>query len=146
MKSQWFVLHTLSGQELKVKESIEKRLKAEEMTEEISEVLVPMEKVAEVRGGKKSVSTRKLHPVVYINMVLYDESQRVIPWRFYFIKETPGVIGFIGRPAADGHAGRDGLASRPKSPSRRSPSAPRSVSMWGRTSRSTMVHSSISPG
>ena len=97
MKSQWFVLHTLSGQELKVKESIEKRLKAEEMTEEISEVLVPMEKVAEVRAGKKSVSTRKLHPgYVYINMALYDENQRVIPKCFYFIKETPGVIGFIG--------------------------------------------------
>ena len=97
MKSQWFVLHTLSGQELKVKESIEKRLKAEEMVEEIREVLVPMEKVAEVRGGKKSVSTRKLHPgYVYINMVLYDEDHRVIPKCFYFIKETPGVINFIG--------------------------------------------------
>ncbi|MBE7500699.1 MAG: transcription termination/antitermination protein NusG [Verrucomicrobia bacterium] len=97
MSSQWFVLHTLSGQELKVKESIERRVKTEEMTDCIQEVLVPMEKVAEVRGGKKSVSTRKLHPgYVYIRMELYDENQRVIPRAFYFIKETQGVIGFIG--------------------------------------------------
>jgi len=52
--SQWFVIHTLSGQEQKVKESIEKRLKTEEMGEFIKEVLVPMEKVAEVRSGKKN--------------------------------------------------------------------------------------------
>ena len=46
MRSQWFVIHTLSGQEQKVKESIEKRIKTEEMQDCIREVLVPMEKVA----------------------------------------------------------------------------------------------------
>ena len=97
MKSQWFVIHTLSGQEQKVKESIEKRLKAEEMQDYIHEVLVPMEKVVDVRGGKKTVTTRKLHPgYVYINMTLLDEDKRVIPKPFYFIKETQGAIGFVG--------------------------------------------------
>lgn len=97
MQAQWFVIHTLSGQEQKVKESIEKRMKAEEMGDYIKEVLVPMEKVVDVRGGKKTVSLRKLHPgYVYINMVLLDENQRVVPKSFYFIKETQGVIGFIG--------------------------------------------------
>jgi transcriptional antiterminator NusG len=97
MRSQWFVIHTLSGQEQKVKESIEKRLKAEEMEEYIREVLVPMEKVVDVRGGKKTVTNRKLHPgYVYINMALLDENKRVIPKPFYFIKETQGAIGFIG--------------------------------------------------
>ena len=62
MRSQWFVIHTLSGQEQKVKESIEKRIKTEEMGEYIKEVLVPMEKVVEVRNQKKTVSTRKLWP------------------------------------------------------------------------------------
>jgi transcriptional antiterminator NusG len=96
-KNHWFVIHTLSGQEQKVKDSIEKRLKAEEMSEYISEVLVPIEKVAEVRGGKKTVTTRKLHPgYVYIDMKLLDENNRVIPKAFYFIKETQGVIGFVG--------------------------------------------------
>ena len=97
MQSQWFVIHTLSGQEQKVKESIEKRIKTEEMGEFIKEVLVPMEKVVEVRNQKKTVSTRKLHPgYVYINMALLDENNRVIPKPCYFIKETQGVIGFVG--------------------------------------------------
>ena len=99
MRSQWFVIHTLSGQEQKVKESIEKRVKTEEMAEYINEVLVPMEKVVEVRNQKKTVSTRKLHPgYVYINMALLDENNRVIPKPFYFIKETQGVIGFLSDP------------------------------------------------
>ena len=83
MKSQWFVIHTLSGQEQKVKESIEKRIKTEEMGEYIKEVLVPMEKVVEVRNQKKTVSTRKLWPgYVFIDMVVLDDNQRLIeaPW------------------------------------------------------------------
>lgn len=99
MRSQWFVIHTLSGQEQKVKESIEKRLKAEEMVEYIKEVLVPMEKVVEVRNQKKTVSTRKLWPgYVFVDMVLLDEDKRVIEKPWYFIKETQGVIGFLSEP------------------------------------------------
>lgn len=97
MRHQWFVLHTLASQELKVKENIERRLKAEEMDEYIREVLVPMEKVAEVRSGKKSVTTRKLYPgYVFINMVLLDENRRLIEKPWYFIRDTQGVIGFVG--------------------------------------------------
>lgn len=97
MQSKWFVLHTLSGQEQKVKDSIEKRIKAEEMGEFIKEVLVPMEKVAEVRSGKKTVSTRKLYPgYVFVDMVLLDENNRLIEKPWYFIRETQGVIGFVG--------------------------------------------------
>ena len=97
MQSQWFVIHTLAGQEQKVKDSIEKRMKAEEMGEFIKEVLVPMEKVAEVRGGKKTVTARKLHPgYVYIDMALLDDNKRVLEKPWYFIRETQGIIGFIG--------------------------------------------------
>src|ERR1043165_4170226 len=97
MRSQWFVIHTLSGQEQKVKDSIEKRLKSEEMGEYIKEVLVPMEKVAEVRGGKKTVTTRKLYPgYVFIDMVLLDDNKRVIEKPWYFIRDTQGTIGFVG--------------------------------------------------
>ncbi len=96
-QSQWFVLHTLAGQEQKVKDSIEKRVKTEEMSEYIKEVLVPMEKVAEVRGGKKTVTTRKLYPgYVFIDMVLLDDGKRVIEKPWYFIRETQGIIGFVG--------------------------------------------------
>ena len=91
------MLHTLSGQELKVKESIEKRLKTEEMTDYIKEIMVPMEKVAEVRGGKKTVTTRKLYPgYVFIDMVLLDDNKRIIEKPWYFIRDTQGLIGFVG--------------------------------------------------
>src|SRR5512133_3712944 len=97
MRSQWFVFHTLSGQEQKVKVSIEKRIIAEEMSEYILEVMVPMEKVVEVRNQKKSVSTRKLWPgYVFVDMALLDENGRIIEKPWYFIKETQGVIGFVG--------------------------------------------------
>src|SRR5256885_616385 len=97
MQSQWFVIHTLSGQEQKVKESIEKRIKTEEMGDFIKEVMVPMEKVVEVRNQKKTVSTRKLWPgYVFVDMVLLDENKRIVEKPWYFIKETPGVIGFVG--------------------------------------------------
>ena len=97
MQSQWFVIHTLSGQEKKVKESIEKRIKSEEMTEFITEVLVPEEKVVEVRNQKKTVSTRKLWPgYVFIDMVLLDDDGRIVERPWYFIKDTQGVIGFVG--------------------------------------------------
>src|SRR5215475_67145 len=97
MQSQWFVIHTLSGQEQKVKDSIEKRIKTEEMGEFVKEVMVTMEKVVEVRNQKKTVSTRKLWPgYVFIDMVLLDENKRIIAKPWYFIKETQGVIGFVG--------------------------------------------------
>ena len=97
MQSEWFVIHTLSGQEQKVKDSIEKRIKSEEMGEFIKEVLVPMEKVAEVRSGKKTVTARKLYPgYVFIDMVLLDENKRVIEKPWYFIRDTQGIIGFVG--------------------------------------------------
>lgn len=97
MRSQWFVIHTLSGQEQKVKESIEKRIKTDEMQDYIKEVLVPMERVVEVRNQRKTISMRKLWPgYVFINMVLLDDNNRIIEKPWYFIKETPGVIGFVG--------------------------------------------------
>lgn len=95
MRTEWYVIHTLSGQEQKVKESIEKRLKTEEMTDYVQEVLVPMERVVEVRNQKKTVSMRKLWPgYVFVQMALYDDQDQLIPKPYYFIKETPGVIGF----------------------------------------------------
>jgi len=97
MNSQWFVIHTLSGQEQKVKESIEKRIKTEEMQDYIQEVLVPMEKVAEIRNGKKTVTSRKLYPgYVFIDIVLLDENQKVVEKPWYFIRDTQGIIGFVG--------------------------------------------------
>ena len=102
LKKEWFVLHTLSGQEAKVKESIERRVKQEEMDEYIGEVLIPTEKVSEVKRGKRTTSTRKFYPgYVLIQMSLYHENSELVDRTWYFTQQTPGIIGFVGgeRPA-----------------------------------------------
>ena len=94
---QWFVIHTLSGQEQKVKDSMERRIKLEELGDLIKEVLVPTEKVAEVKKGKRTTTTRKLYPgYILVNMKLLDEKNQLIGSTWYFVRDTPGVIGFIG--------------------------------------------------
>jgi len=97
MEKQWFVLHTLSGQEGKVRESIERRAKLEELTDLVGEVLIPTEKVSEVKRGKKTTTTRKFYPgYVLINICLYDDSKQLHDKTWDFMQETPGIIGFIG--------------------------------------------------
>ena len=89
--AQWFALHTLSGQEGKVKSY------TEELDDSIFEVLLPTEVVSEVKGGKKSTKVRKLYPgYVFIQMKLFDENKKLINRPWYFVKETSGVIGFVG--------------------------------------------------
>ena len=97
MTKQWFVLHTLTGQEQKVKRSIEARVRIEEMGEYIGDVIIPTEKVSEVKNGVKTTVTRKFFPgYVLINLSLYDDSRNVVEPTWRFLKETSGVIGFIG--------------------------------------------------
>jgi transcriptional antiterminator NusG len=101
--AQWFALHTLSGQENKVKVYIERFKKAEELADEIFEVLLPTEVVSEVKNGKKSTKVRKLYPgYVFIQMRLFGEDGKLVNKPWYFVKEVAGVIGFVGgeRPAA----------------------------------------------
>ena len=98
--AQWFALHTLSGQENKVKNYIEKFKKAEELEDAIFEVLLPTEVVSEVKNGKKSTKVRKLYPgYVFIQMVLFGEDKKLINKPWYFVKEVSGVIGFVGGEA-----------------------------------------------
>jgi transcriptional antiterminator NusG len=94
---QWFVLHTLAGQEQKVKESVEKRRQLEEIEDLIYDVLIPTEKVSEVKRGKKTTTTRKFFPgYVLIHMKLLDDENQLIERAWYFIRNTQGVIGFVG--------------------------------------------------
>ncbi len=89
-EKKWYVVHVLSGHEKKVQESLEKRIKTEGMTEKISTVLIPTEKVSEVKSGKKTIVARKFFPgYILVNMEM-DENT------YYVVKDTPGIIGFIG--------------------------------------------------
>jgi len=96
-RSQWFAVHVLSGQEQKVHDNIVKRIKTEEMGELIFEVLIPTERISEVKRGKRTETVRKLLPgYLIINMRLLDDQNQLVDRTWYFIRETPGVIGFAG--------------------------------------------------
>ena len=97
MSKKWFILHALSGHELKVQKNIASRVQQEEMEDIIGEVLIPSEKVSEVKQGRKTTVNRKFFPgYVLINICLYNESGGFNERAWYFIQNTPGVIGFLG--------------------------------------------------
>jgi transcriptional antiterminator NusG len=93
--ARWYALHVLSGQEKKVKDHIDRRIITEEMGDLVQEVVIPVERVSEVKRGKKIESERKLYPgYVFVRMVLQDENKKMVERSWYFVRETPGVIGF----------------------------------------------------
>jgi len=96
-RKQWFVVHVLSGQETKVHDNLVKRIKTEEMSDYVYEVVLPTERVSEIKRGKKTETTRKFFPgYLIVNMWLLDENQQLVDRTWYFIRETAGVIGFAG--------------------------------------------------
>lgn len=97
MEKKWFVLHTLSGQENKVYENVRKRRQVEEMEEYLDDILIPTEKVSEVKQGKKRETVRKFYPgYVLVQAALYNEDNSVNERTWHFIQDTPGIIGFVG--------------------------------------------------
>jgi transcription termination/antitermination protein NusG len=93
--AQWYALHCLSGQEAKVKKNIEQRIKTEELGDVIFEVVIPVERVSEVKKGKRVETERKLYPgYVFICMILRTEEGKLHDRSWYFVRETNGVIGF----------------------------------------------------
>ena len=90
MAKKWYIIHTQTGYEDKVKLYIETKVKTEGLGELVSQVMVPIEKVSEVKEGKKKITSRKFFPgYVLVEMELSDET-------WYLIKNTPGVSGFVG--------------------------------------------------
>ena len=96
-KDQWYVVHVLSGQEGRVRDHINRRIQSEEMGDFVFEVLVPTERVSEVKKGKKTEIKRKFYPgYIIVNMHLLDDEGGLVERTWYFIKETQGVINFAG--------------------------------------------------
>jgi transcription termination/antitermination protein NusG len=90
MAKQWYIVHTYSGYEAKVRESLKQRVDALGMNEVIGEILIPTEDVVEMRGGEKIISKKKFFPgYVLINMEMSDNAWHVV-------KNTPKVTGFVG--------------------------------------------------
>jgi transcriptional antiterminator NusG len=96
-QAQWFVVQTMSGQEFKVKQSMEKRRELEGLEDSVLEVVVPTEKVSERRQGKRVTMERKLYPgYILLHTKLFGTDGNPDHAVWYFIRETQGVIGFIG--------------------------------------------------
>ena len=89
-ESNWYVVHTYSGYENKVKANIEKTIENRHLEDQILEVRVPMQDVVEVKNGTKKQVQKKLFPgYVLINMVMNDDT-------WYVVRNTRGVTGFVG--------------------------------------------------
>ena len=89
-EANWYVVHTYTGYENKVKANIEKTIENRHLEEEILEVRVPMQDVVEVKNGAKKNVQKKLFPgYVLINMVMNDDT-------WYVVRNTRGVTGFVG--------------------------------------------------
>jgi len=87
---RWYVLHSQSGYENKVRQNLEARTRSMNMEERIYEIEIPLEDVAEIRNGKKVVVQKKMFPgYLLIRCELDDDS-------WYVIRNTPGVTGFVG--------------------------------------------------
>lgn len=90
MQTDWFVIHTYSGYENKVKANLERRVESMAMEDKIFRIMVPMEEELEVKDGKKRLVKKKVFPgYVLVEMVMNDDS-------WYVVRNTPGVTGFVG--------------------------------------------------
>jgi transcription termination/antitermination protein NusG len=87
---QWYVIHTYSGYENKVKANLEHRIESMGVEDQIFQVLVPMEEEIEIRNGQRQTVNRKVFPgYVLVEMAMSDES-------WYVVRNTPGVTSFVG--------------------------------------------------
>lgn len=89
-EANWYVVHTYSGYENKVKANLDKTIENRHLEEEILEVRVPMQEVVEMKNGAKKTVQKKLFPgYVLINMIMNDDT-------WYVVRNTRGVTGFVG--------------------------------------------------
>ena len=88
--AKWYVVHTYSGYENKVKTNLEKRVESMNMQDKIFRVMIPTEDEVELKDGKKKTVTKKVFPgYVLVEMIMTDDS-------WYVVRNTPGVTGFVG--------------------------------------------------
>lgn len=90
---RWYVIHTYSGYENKVKANLEKRIESMNMEEKIFRIVVPEVEEIEIKDGKKKIVKKRIYPgYVLVEMILTDDS-------WYVVRNTPGVTGFVGTGA-----------------------------------------------
>jgi transcription termination/antitermination protein NusG len=85
----WYVIHTYAGYENKVKTNLESRINTMQMQDKIFDVVIPMEDVMEIKGGRKQVVQKKVFPGYLLVKMVYDDDS------WYVVRNTPGVTGFV---------------------------------------------------
>ncbi len=89
-QGDWYVVHTYSGYENKIRVDLSKRVESMNMQDKIFEVIIPEEQEVEYKNGKRKVTTKRIFPgYVIVNMIMDDDS-------WYVVRHTPGVTGFVG--------------------------------------------------
>ncbi len=100
LPGEWFVIHSYSGYENKVKANLETRIHSMHMEGEIFDVVIPMEDVVEIKGGRKVTVPKKVFPgYILVRMYLTDDS-------WFAVRNTPGVTGFVGSGTKPVHLSR----------------------------------------
>lgn len=90
---KWYVVHTYSGHENKVRENIQKMINTSTIKDHFGQIIVPTEEVAEMKKGKKTITTKKFFPsYILVEMHMTDES-------WHLVNDMPGVTGFVGTAA-----------------------------------------------
>ena len=93
-RGEWYVVHTYSGYENKIKVDLAKRVESMNMQDKIFEVIIPEEQEVEFKGGKKKITNKRVFPgYVIVNMIMGEDS-------WYVVRHTPGVTGFVGSEAS----------------------------------------------
>ena len=100
MAKQWYIIHTYSGFERKVAESLRSRVDAFGLQEEISDVLIPTEEVIEVKGGKRVISQKMFFPGYVLVEMKTSEGGGPSDHAWHLVKDTPRVTGFVGSGSA----------------------------------------------
>ncbi|MDD2619191.1 MAG: transcription termination/antitermination protein NusG [Syntrophomonadaceae bacterium] len=89
-QGDWYVVHTYSGYENKIKVDLAKRVESMNMQDKIFDVIIPEEQEVEYKSGKRKVTTKRVFPgYVIVNMIMSEDS-------WYVVRHTPGVTGFVG--------------------------------------------------
>ncbi len=90
MRGEWYVVHTYSGYENKIKVDLTKRVESMNMQDKIFDIIIPEEQEVEYKGGKRKVTSKRVFPgYVIVNMIMSEDS-------WYVVRHTPGVTGFVG--------------------------------------------------
>ncbi|MGR3178007.1 MAG: transcription termination/antitermination protein NusG [Candidatus Anammoxibacter sp.] len=96
MPKDWFVLRVQSNKESQVKESLDERIASQGMESLIANVLVPSEKVSEIKGGQKKITDRKIFPGYIMAEIEVDDQGEIPDDVWYLLRETPGAGDFVG--------------------------------------------------